>query len=66
MEGFLKASGLCRCHRAKAPTAAGKEKNDSDFARARSLVTEALLMVSTQSARQYSSKMMQINIPDFI
>jgi hypothetical protein len=41
MEGFLKASGLCRRHKAKAPNAgenAGKEKNASDFARARSLV----------------------------
>ncbi|MGA9172952.1 MAG: hypothetical protein WBZ33_03105 [Thermoactinomyces sp.] len=37
----MKASGLCRRHKAKAPNAggnAGKEKNDSDFARSRSLV----------------------------
>ncbi|MGA9173002.1 MAG: hypothetical protein WBZ33_03360 [Thermoactinomyces sp.] len=37
----MKASGLCRRHKAKAPNAgenAGKEKNASDFARARSLV----------------------------
>jgi hypothetical protein len=41
VEGFLKASGLCRRHKSKVPNAgenADKEKNDSDFARARRLV----------------------------